>query len=165
MDMVTIPNVIQTQYGFEDVSDLNGIALPAMFYDTLGEEDGTTRRFPGILYDLIEEAIVDMREDQHQYLKTIVKDMPRSCESIADYLYLSNVYVSIQERLYFKLKQIRRSDYKWLKADVVATCQTLLKKVMKDDCTPDKMGEIWTEELIMSPSMEKRACPIGRRTL
>ena len=151
MDMVTIPSVINTQHGFEDVSDLNGIALPAMFYDSLGEE---TRRFPGILYDLIEEAIVDMREDQHHYLKTIVKDMPPSCESIADYLYLANVYVSIQERLYFKLKQIRRSDYKWLKADVVATCQTLLKRVMKDDCTPDNMGEIWTEELIMSPSME-----------
>ena len=75
MDNVTIPSVIQTQYGFEDVSDLNGIALPAMFYDCLGE----VRRFPGILYDLIEEAIVDMREDQHQYLKSMVKDMPRTC--------------------------------------------------------------------------------------
>ena len=176
MDSITIPNVIQTQYGFEDVSDLNGIALPAMFYDCLGDGEGSeNRRFPGILYDLIEEAIVDMREDQHQYLKTIVKDMPQSCESISDYLYLANVYVSIQERLYFKLKQIRRSDYKWLKADVVATCQTLLKKVMNDECTADKNGEIWsedqrssttnikggfatddvwTEELIMSPSME-----------
>ena len=152
MDNVTIPSVIQTQYGFEDVSDLNGIALPAMFYDCLGGAEA--RRFPGILYDLIEEAIVDMREDQHQYLKSMVKDMPRTCESISDYLYLTNVYVSIQERLYFKLKQIRRSDYKWLTTDVVATCQTLLKNVMKDECTLNSDG-VWTEELIISPSMEE----------
>ena len=173
MENITIPNVVQTEHGFEDVSDLNGIALPAMFYDYLRNDchnygndhdghshdghshDGHSHDGPGILLDLIEEAIVDMRDNEHHYLKTIVKDLPESCNSIGDYLYLTNVYVSIQERLYFKLKQIRKSDYNWLQTDVVETCQTLLKGVMSKECgNSNNLGEIWTEEVIISPAME-----------
>jgi hypothetical protein len=160
MENITIPNVIKTQYGFEDVSDLNGIALPAMFYDYLGNSNNGCKEVvdsrdtcPGIMLDLIEEAIVDMRENEHHYLKTIVKDMPKECVSMGDYLYLSNIYVSIRERLYFKLKQIRRTDYNWLTREMVETCQTLLKGVMGKECD-NTTGEVWTEELIISPSME-----------
>jgi hypothetical protein len=176
MENITIPNVIKTQYGFEDVSDLNGIALPAMFYDYLSNNNnnGSKETNPGIMLDLIEEAIVDMRENEHHYLKTIVKDMPKECVSMGDYLYLSNIYVSIRERLYFKLKQIRRTDYNWLTNEMVETCQTLLKGVMGDECNNNmvserssqqltsemtegnrrSLGEVWSEELIISPSME-----------
>jgi hypothetical protein len=160
MENITIPNVIKTQYGFEDVSDLNGIALPAMFYDYLNNSNNGCNEVvdsrdtcPGIMLDLIEEAIVDMRENEHHYLKTIVKDMPKECVSMGDYLYLSNIYVSIRERLYFKLKQIRRTDYSWLTREMVETCQTMLKGVMGEECD-NNMGEVWSEELIISPSME-----------
>jgi hypothetical protein len=155
MENITIPNVVQSEHGFEDVSDLNGIALPAIFYDYLRSRNDHDHDSPGILLDLIEEAIVDMRDNEHHYLKTIVKDLPDSCNSIGDYLYLTNVYVSIQERLYFKLKQIRKSDYNWLQTDVVETCQTLLKGVMSKECGDNNnLGEIWTEEVIISPAME-----------
>jgi hypothetical protein len=162
MEEIDIPNVIKTQHGFEDVSDLNGIAIPAIFYDFLAGKkmpselentSPTLENLRGVLYDLIEEAIVDMKDDEHQYLKSIVKNMPISCDSITDYLYLANIYVSIQERLYFKLKQIRRSDYHWLSKEVVNTCQKMLQVVIGKECDNFEEG-VWSEETIFHPSME-----------
>jgi hypothetical protein len=107
------------------------------------------------MFDLIEEAIVDMKDNEHIYLKSIVSELPRSCDSISDYVYLANVYLSIQERLYFKLKQIHRKDYNWLSDNVVKTCLNLLENVMGKECTEGAdRGQVWTEETIIAPHME-----------
>jgi len=70
--VIEIPNIIQTEYGFEDVSDLNGIAIPAMYYDEIQRKwqpDVTKRQ--NVLFIMIEQAISEMRENEHYYLKNI----------------------------------------------------------------------------------------------
>ena len=138
---ITLPSIIQTRNGFfEAVSDLNGIAIPCMFYDSLsiatkscgcGEaayENGTfSKENPSnVLYNMVENSLLEMKEHEHEYLKKIVKDLPVVCETIDDYLFLANVNNSIQERLYFKVKQIGRDEYTWLSNDVVNQCMERL---------------------------------------
>ena len=122
---IDIPNIIQTAYGYEDVSDLNGIAIPAMYYDEICPNCSGQS-----LYMMIEGTIAEMRENEHPYLKKIVKNLPKTCETIDDYLYLANIYTSIRERLYFKLKQIKREEYNWLSPAIIEQCRGLLQRVI-----------------------------------
>ena len=119
---ITIPSVINTRKGFyEAVSDLNGIAIPCMFYDSLSKENPSN-----VLYNMVENSLLEMKEHEHEYLKKIVKELPTICETIDDYLFLANVNNSIQERLYFKVKQIGRDEYTWLSTEVVNQCMERL---------------------------------------
>lgn len=115
-----IPRIVQTENGlFEDVSDLNGIALPAIYYDAI---QGTHKDGEGVLREAINTAVQEMRENSYSYLKKVVKELPEVCETPADYLFLANVYVAVQEKLYSKLKQIGRAEYKWITPEMKAKC-------------------------------------------
>lgn len=148
---ITIPSVINTRKGFyEAVSDLNGIAIPCMFYDSLsistkscGEAADKREAFKqyenvpfskenpsNVLYNMVENSLLEMKEHEHEYLKKIVKELPTVCETIDDYLFLANVNNSIQERLYFKVKQIERDEYTWLSTEVVNQCMERLNHVI-----------------------------------
>lgn len=128
--IIDIPNIISTECGFEDVSDLNGIAIPAMYYDEIKKQYGIYEK--NILYNLIENSLLEMRENEHIFLKNIVKEIPETCETIDDYLFLANVYTSIQERLYFKLKQIQRTEYNWLSPQIIELCKTRLNTIFNE---------------------------------
>lgn len=158
MREIPIPNIAQTRTGFEDVSALNGIAIPSMFYDKLNSREHSSKELAhvpttNVLYTLIEEALDDMRDNEHQYFKDIVRTLPKICTTIEDYLYMANVYVSIQERLYFKLKQIRREEYGWLTAEMMDQCYALLERVIGVEIENND-DDVFTEELIIKPSME-----------
>jgi len=115
-----IPRIVQTASGlFEDVSDLNGIALPAIYYDAI---QGTKTDGDGVLREAINTSVQEMRENSHSYLKRVVKDMPDVCETPNDYLFLSNIYVAVQEKLYSKLKQIGREEYNWITPEMKEKC-------------------------------------------
>ena len=105
--------LIETKKGyFEEVSDLNGIAIPCVYYDYLKEAfSETEEEFDNIprgnvLFDVIDNAIDNMRMNDHIFLKEIVNSLPEKIETINDYLYVANVSVAVQETLYFKLKQM-----------------------------------------------------------
>ena len=125
---IDIPSVIETKHGsFESVSDLNGIAIPSVYYDHINPDKSQ----PNLLYEMVENKLVDMKENEHLYLKRIVKDLPVRCENIRDYLFLANVYTAINERLYFKLKQIKRDEYNWLSDSVVEECKERLDTIIR----------------------------------
>lgn len=147
-DEIDIPKVLNTRRGYyEDVSDLNGIAIPSIYYDYL--EGGT--KGANILTQMIHSVIQEMKENEHIYLKRIVRDLPEKCETIDDYLYLANVYVAVQEKLYFKLKQIERDEYGWLTAEMVARCRSRLDGTVGKECK-DKSIEV--EKQLIHHSME-----------
>ena len=122
---VDIPTIIQTQQGYyEEVSDINGIAIPSMYYDfIIGEQSN-------VLYDMIAENMKETKENQHGFLKSLVNELPRTCTNMSDYLYLSNLYLSCQEKLYFKLKQIHRDEYNWISEETMDKCRELLKNTI-----------------------------------
>jgi hypothetical protein len=147
-----IPAVIQTRGGFfEEVSDLNGIAIPAMYYDELVNRF-TNSTDSNILLKIIKESLESMKPHEHKFLRELVAELPECSQTIDEYLYLANLYVSIQEKLYFKLKQIRRSEYGWVSSIHFENCRKRLHEIIGQECS-DTSPRI--EETIINPSMDQ----------
>jgi hypothetical protein len=75
---------------YENVSDINDVAIPCLYFDSLINDNGEENT----LYRLIKDIVMNMKENGHIFLK-----------KISDYLYMSNVYIAVKEKLYFRLKQ------------------------------------------------------------
>ena len=122
---INIPNIVATDYGFEDVSDLNGIAIPCLFYEKQTKNN--------ILNKLLDQAIEEMNSGEHEFLKNTFDEIPEKCETMNDYLFMSNVLNSVQQKLYFKLKQIHRHQYNWLSFETIQMCIDRLEGVLNID--------------------------------
>jgi len=137
---IEIPNIIQTSQGlYEDVCDLNGIALPSIYYDHLFRkyaEDGSKPVNIGanILRHIINDSLSDTTENQCLPLKRLIDRMPEVCETAAEYLRLSNLYVACKERILSKWNQIGEEDYGWLTDDIVAKFMERLDSVIGIEC-------------------------------
>jgi hypothetical protein len=147
-----IPIVTKTASGFfEDISDLNGIAIPAMYFDNLNRQTFENETVPNnskLIQTNINSYLVEMKENEHLFFKTIIKTIPTNCHTIQDYLFLANIQISIQERLYFKLKQIEREEYNWLTHKMVENCHSFMNSSLKDE------NIISTETTIIHHQME-----------
>lgn len=127
-DEIAIPNVVDTGNGqYEDVSDINGIAIPSIYYDHIHNKycaDASNNRSIGatILKQIINESLENTKEHEYRYLKMIAKDLPDECTSPTDYLFLSNVYIACREKLYFRLNQIKHHHYNWLSDHIIHKC-------------------------------------------
>jgi len=145
---ILLPTILRTKSGFyEDVSDLNGIAIPALLYDyirSLYTEEFDTC----VLYDMIQETISLIKPDKHPYLRTIFSELDTICNSVEDYLYMANVHQAAEEKLYFKLKQIERDEYDWLGPEVLKKCKKRLLNVLETEINT-------TGEEQKEPEMEK----------
>jgi len=120
MSELNIQNVIETKSGFfEEVGDLNGIAIPAMYYDFLMDAWDSTDKTNSIMFDILNLNIDMHGEIKNEYLKSIIENLPKKLEGVSDYLYAANVSLAVQESLYFKLKQIQPDEYTWLTDDIV----------------------------------------------
>jgi|TARA_B110000093_G_scaffold71397_1_gene77681 hypothetical protein len=141
LDTLDIPNIIQTKQGFyEEVSDLNGIAIPNMYYDSLYRNRGSSEEADlqqNILYDVIYRNNDRLREKNCHFLRQTIQDLPEKLENIDDYLYTANVSIAVQELLYFKLMQIERDEYTWLSQEIVDTCKARMRDVIEPDCKYD----------------------------
>ena len=124
-DETEIPNVIQLIDGsFEDVSDINNIVIPCIFYDiicnnTIGESN---------LYKLISNDMMKLKQNEHLYLKQLFTQLNSQCNNVSDYLFLSNFYIALKEKLYFKLKHIRKEDCTWLTKNTIEKCNLFLQQ-------------------------------------
>ncbi len=145
-----IPTVIQTRDGyFEDVSDLNGIAIPAMYYDyinSLWNPDTTN-----VLYDTILIILDEFKEHEHAFLKQIASKLPATFHTPSDYLFLANAYIAFHEKLYFKLKQIHIDDYNWLSDSLFTQCKKRLDTIIGTEC---KTSQPLIEKTILHQSQD-----------
>lgn len=129
-DEIEIPGVKETRSGhYEDVSDINGIVMPMLFYDAL--EDNRQR---GLLQHLVRMAMTSIPLDKHKYLHNMVDTMPEKCETIEEYLFVANLCIAVQERLYSKLKQLREDEYDWLTPEMVSACVAQFERVVGPFC-------------------------------
>ena len=145
---INLPSMIRTHAGFyEDISDLNGIAIPAILYDyIISMYDTYDETIPCCLYDMISENIQLLKPNKHAFLKQIVSQLNPVCENISDYLYMANVLEAIQEKLYFKLKQIGPNEYTWLTPKVLLECKRRMLQVLNKEI---KNGEPEIEKWII----------------
>jgi hypothetical protein len=142
-----IPNVILTGRGlYEDVCDLNGIAIPSIYYDHIfryyfekNANASSTESQPinvgaSVLKQVIDDCMRETKDHEYRHLKQLIAEFPDECDTISDYLRLSNLFVAAKERLLFKLKQIDDSDYTWLTEDAVEECLRRLDDVIGAEC-------------------------------
>ena len=143
-DEIPLPTVLKTRAGFyEDVSDLNGIAIPALLYDYIinlydTSDSDDEEPVTSILHQMIVQTMSMSKPNKHLYLKGIVQQLDPVCSSIEDYLYMANVYEATQEKLYFKLNQIDRDEYTWLTPDVLTSCKKRLLNILEDEIMAEK---------------------------
>jgi hypothetical protein len=137
-----IPSVIQTNKGyFEDVSDLNGIAIPMMFFDILQQhhlftsiDTAEIREGGKILHMIISSILNNSHDTDYMFLKEKIKELPEECTTIYHYLHLSNMYVSVREKLYFKLNQIQKDEYNWLSNEMISICFDRMNSILSKEC-------------------------------
>ncbi len=155
-DDIEIPTIVQMRSGFyEEVSDLNGIAIPCLYYDHLrykmneGLEETAIKQ--GEI--LLENIKLELEEKKNipELMRELISDLPDEITTIDEYLYLCNVNISLTENLLFKLKQIERDEYNWLSEDVVNKCKERLDIVLENELD-DYMPE--AEVSIIDDSME-----------
>lgn len=152
-DEIDLPTVFKTRKGFhEDVSDINGIAIPFIYYHHIQKRWKNAIFEQNILKQMIENNMSDSKDYEHKYLKDVIQNMPDKCEKISDYLYASNIYIATNERLYFKVKQIESDEYNWITRENMIRCLKRLDSHILPECR--KKIPIF-EQVLIDCSMEK----------
>jgi len=148
---INIPKIIETESGlYEEVSDLNGIALPAIYYD---EIQGHKKDGENVLRQMINNSVQETKYNKHSYLKEMIETLPETCETCADYLFLTNLYVASQEKLYSKLKQIQRHEYTWINEEIKSKIMDRMNLHLGHEFQENNKTEV--ENQIIHYSMEK----------
>ena len=110
-----IPNKIEIVNGnmvfWEDVSDLNGLVIPAILESKVNNKCSTIENY---VQEKFNKPLVF-----NEYSKYSGKiNVP--CSSIKDFLKVGNIYLSLQNKLHAKLAQIKK--YNWLNNSMVKEC-------------------------------------------
>ena len=129
---IDVPNVVFLKNGlYEDVSDLNGVAIPSIYCDYIQRKAGIdTDNTPNILWRFIENTRNQFKEGEYLYLKRVFETLSPFCKTPDEYLYMANVFIAFQEKLYFKLKQIDSSEYLWLTNEMVDNCNERMDRII-----------------------------------
>lgn len=119
---VDIPSNVKMHSGLtEDVSDLNGMVIPAMYDAKTHDNNSTLQKIIEEKYETTDKKIKDFIDNNskklHKYLESNVNE---------GYLCMGNLYIAIVERLHSKIKQIDRYD--WLTKDMIKICHKNLSK-------------------------------------
>lgn len=131
-ETLDIPSIIQTQNGlYEEVSDLNGIAIPCMYYDEINRKRDISS--VPVLYEMIQLSHENL-DDKSHYISSAMDSVDRNMLSIEDYLYAANVFKAIDERLHSKLRQITYDDCCWLSEDDIDICKDRINNYIDKEC-------------------------------
>lgn len=148
---IEIPKIVKTSRGlYEDVSDLNGLTIPTFYFDhVLQKTQGSDT-----LKQIIRTSVQDMADGKHVFLRKAVENIPSICETIQEYLYLANVYVAVQEKLYSKLKQIHPEEYEWLTPYIMDQCIRRMNYHLGQELLEKDPKTIEVETLLIHRSQE-----------
>ncbi len=94
---------------YEDVSDLNGLVIPAIYEKQILNRNST-------IEDYVEQNMEEMDDNMKRYIGKI--NIP--CKKISEYLKVGNLYTSMHNKLHAKIAQIRKYD--WLNEEMVEKC-------------------------------------------
>lgn len=123
-----IQNVVKTRLGYEDVSDLNGIAIPNLYFSELTDQN--------IIIQMILERMDDKRElNRFPFLKRKIAEIREKYSengavslTIQEQLYMTNIYHAIQERTLFRVNQIQLEEYNWLTPEIIEKTNTRISE-------------------------------------
>ena len=132
---IEMPSIIETKSGFEEISDLNGIAIPGLYYDFLRSvytDSPVDDIKKSVLYELIDMNKENIKEKNKNFLEKMIEKLPEKITGMKEYLFMANINQAIQESLYFKLKQIE--EYNWLDEETGTICKDKFREIIGPDC-------------------------------
>lgn len=130
--LINIPNKIKLETKknnfvennlWEDVSDLNGLVIPAMFEAKL-KKISTIENY--VTEKLADNNIFNNLKNLKGF-KGYTNKINIPAKKISEYLQIGNLYLTIQNKLHAKLEQI--SKYEWLEEHVVNECHDMMKMI------------------------------------
>ncbi len=144
---VPICGKVASATGWEDVADINGLVIPAIYE---ARHCSPEHHMATIEVD-VRRAYDDFRSNGTQgFLRAACDVLPADLVSVEDYLRLGVLYNSIMERVYNRIQQIDRYD--WLtEGDVAACCgvlkphlhaETIFEQSVETDCRTAEFGRI-----------------------
>ena len=123
--LLEIPNKIEIDNNlFEDVSDLNGLVIPAIYEKKILNKNST-----------IENYVLENFDSISFEIKKYVGKINIPCIKISDYLKVGNVYLALQNKLHAKTAQIKK--YNWITQKMIDLCHKNIT-----DLTPEVMFEV-----------------------
>lgn len=110
-----IPLTIETLNGLrEDVSDLNGIVIPAIYEKKITNAKSSLEK-------IIDQYSETKNKDCDDIIsKNLCKLSKYNDDSINKYLLMGNIYIAITENIFCKLNQI--DNYEWLNQNMINIC-------------------------------------------
>mgnify|MGYP001166919994 FL=1 len=132
MEPLEIPTIMEAGSGyFEEVSDINGNAIPAYCIDSYlkDREEYVSQSSQLLVY------IDFLLNDGNKRKKTIYlekrQEIPNELDTIQDYLLTCNLLKSMEDRLVSRLRQI--DCYNWLDSSIIEECKTNFYDILKDE--------------------------------
>jgi hypothetical protein len=122
-----IMNLDNNKESYEDVSDLNGLVIPAI-YEKLINNLST-------IEDFVSKNI-NKKNPNNDIIKKYIKKINIPCKKISDYLKVGNIYISLHNKLHSKLAQIKK--YNWLDKKMIMECHKNMKILENKNLTFEK---------------------------
>ena len=123
-NVISNPNYFNNEL-IEEVYDINGLFIPALFEERNSNANSTIKEF-------VKTKLLKLKSNY--IYKALLKDVNFQETTIEDYLKIVNVYISMKENLYFKIAQIKK--YNWLtENDIKLLMLNMNKHIKKDDHT------------------------------
>jgi len=123
--MVHVPSKVEFDHGIvEDVSEINGVAIPTMYESIKRGESHVEARARQEYENLI-------RSGSHPFLSEAYRKIGKTVKTPLGFTRLSILYISLVEQLYHKINQI--THQKWLTKAMVEECFTALEKHVAED--------------------------------
>lgn len=113
--LINMPSkIINSKNQYEQVNNLNGLIIPCIY-------ESKNRKGQNSLMEYIQtDPPIDA------YLINAVNKIIYPCQTIKDFIYLTIVYYSLREKLYFKIAQI--THYDWLTKHIIKKCIAVMEK-------------------------------------
>lgn len=126
---VILQGDVETTYGdhllCEEVFDINGLAIPAMF-----EESHNDEHMSEIKHYVQRFYSNALNRNTDHFLVNKIKTIDFDNMTIPDYLKMTNIYISLQEKLHYKVAQI--GYYNWLSDKEVAKIMENMNRHIKE---------------------------------
>ena len=110
---------------FEDVSDINGIVIPAIYESESQNAESTIEKQVHQQYDNL-----CRQQNKHQFIHNAYIKLNRfgSMQTTDDYIRMGIMYISLTEEIYHKIAQITRHN--WLNRELIQPCFTALSSLI-----------------------------------
>jgi hypothetical protein len=127
---VAIPSKVTFDGTVEDVSDINGIAVPAMYESLNNEDECTIETYTRDCYEAM------CRDNEHPFLQKAYKQLGKTIKTATGFVRLTVMYVSLVEKLYHKMNQI--THHTWITNKMMDECFVALDKHIPDDASYER---------------------------